>query len=305
MMDTEKIGKNIDEIRKARGMTKGDLARQMDETVTSVYKHINTGKMGTNFLLKYAEVLRCSAGDLTEGVEGLPAFSLDMDISAFYPYNLVIAVMKGTIPYYSCGDNSALTDEEMCMLHKVYVPALVESLKSLTEREQKVIEMRFRYGYNLEQTAKKFNVTRERIRQIEARALRKLRHPRHFKKWMKDTLDKAWEIAEERDKVRLENVILKNKLREMMRAGGVPEEEIGEAMKPVESEDVVTLEDMADKGLSVRSYNCLKRSGINTLDDLKGMTFEELMRVRNLGRKCCDEIIRIMRGYGAELKKDG
>ena len=56
-----------------------------------------------------------------------------------------------------------------------------EVMKTLTEREEKVIIMRF--GINgakrasLEEVAKEFNVTRERIRQIEAKALRKLRHP--------------------------------------------------------------------------------------------------------------------------------
>ncbi len=58
---------------------------------------------------------------------------------------------------------------------------LDEVLATLTERERKVIEMRFGladgYSYTLEEVGKQFLVTRERIRQIEAKALRKLRHP--------------------------------------------------------------------------------------------------------------------------------
>ena len=54
-------------------------------------------------------------------------------------------------------------------------------LESLTEREAKVLQMRFGIGMNtdhtLEEVGKQFDVTRERIRQIEAKALRKLRHP--------------------------------------------------------------------------------------------------------------------------------
>jgi len=61
-----------------------------------------------------------------------------------------------------------------------------EVLKSLTEREQKVLRMRFGIGMNtdhtLEEVGKQFGVTRERIRQIEAKALRKLRHPSRAKK---------------------------------------------------------------------------------------------------------------------------
>jgi RNA polymerase primary sigma factor len=54
-------------------------------------------------------------------------------------------------------------------------------LKTLTPREEKVLRMRFGIGekadHTLEEVGKDFNVTRERIRQIEAKALRKLRHP--------------------------------------------------------------------------------------------------------------------------------
>ncbi|MBX2869102.1 MAG: RNA polymerase sigma factor RpoD [Acidiferrobacterales bacterium] len=59
--------------------------------------------------------------------------------------------------------------------------ATTEILESLTEREAKVLQMRFGIGMNtdhtLEEVGKQFDVTRERIRQIEAKALRKLRHP--------------------------------------------------------------------------------------------------------------------------------
>lgn len=59
--------------------------------------------------------------------------------------------------------------------------ATVDILDSLTEREAKVLKMRFGIGMNtdhtLEEVGKQFDVTRERIRQIEAKALRKLRHP--------------------------------------------------------------------------------------------------------------------------------
>ena len=54
-------------------------------------------------------------------------------------------------------------------------------LEGLTEREAKVLKMRFGIGmsndHTLEEVGKQFDVTRERIRQIEAKALRKLRHP--------------------------------------------------------------------------------------------------------------------------------
>ena len=69
---------------------------------------------------------------------------------------------------------------------------LVEVLNTLTEREQKVLRLRFGLddgrARTLEEVGKEFSVTRERIRQIEAKALRKLRHPSRSRK-LKDYLD--------------------------------------------------------------------------------------------------------------------
>ena len=69
---------------------------------------------------------------------------------------------------------------------------LTEVLGTLTEREQKVLRLRFGLddgrARTLEEVGKEFNVTRERIRQIEAKALRKLRHPSRSRK-LKDYLD--------------------------------------------------------------------------------------------------------------------
>ena len=69
---------------------------------------------------------------------------------------------------------------------------LVEVLSTLTDREQKVLRLRFGLddgrARTLEEVGKEFNVTRERIRQIEAKALRKLRHPSRSRK-LKDYLE--------------------------------------------------------------------------------------------------------------------
>ena len=69
---------------------------------------------------------------------------------------------------------------------------LVDVLQTLTPREEKVLKLRFGLddgrARTLEEVGKEFNVTRERIRQIEAKALRKLRHPSRSKK-LKDYLD--------------------------------------------------------------------------------------------------------------------
>ena len=54
--------------------------------------------------------------------------------------------------------------------------------------------------------------------------------------------------------------------------------------------------------LSVRSYNCLKRASINTVEELINKTPEEMMKVRNLGRKSLDEVFAKLKELGLELK---
>ncbi len=53
--------------------------------------------------------------------------------------------------------------------------------------------------------------------------------------------------------------------------------------------------------LSVRSYNCLKRAGINTVEDLANKTEEDMMRVRNLGRKSLEEVLKKLEELGLSL----
>ena len=63
----------------------------------------------------------------------------------------------------------------------------------------------------------------------------------------------------------------------------------------------MTIDDM---DLSVRSYNCLKRANINTVEDLISKTEEEMMKVRNLGRKSLEEVINKLAMMGLALASD-
>ncbi len=56
--------------------------------------------------------------------------------------------------------------------------------------------------------------------------------------------------------------------------------------------------------LSVRSYNCLKRAGINTVEDLTNRTEEDMMKVRNLGRKSLEEVIQKLHSFDMDLAKE-
>ena len=54
--------------------------------------------------------------------------------------------------------------------------------------------------------------------------------------------------------------------------------------------------------LSVRSYNCLKRAGIETIGDLAKKTKGEMMKVRNMGAKSMEEVIQKLESYGIVLE---
>ena len=56
--------------------------------------------------------------------------------------------------------------------------------------------------------------------------------------------------------------------------------------------------------LSVRSFNCLKRAGINTVEDLISKSEDEMMKVRNLGRKSLEEVVAKLDSLGFKLSKD-
>ena len=87
-----------------------------------------------------------------------------------------------------------------------------------------------------------------------------------------------------------------------------PSEEIGNQDIMVEKDDdgkekvlEMTIEEL---DLSVRSFNCLKRAGINTVEDLISKSEEDMMKVRNLGRKSLDEVVAKLQSLGFSLSHD-
>ena len=72
--------------------------------------------------------------------------------------------------------------------------------------------------------------------------------------------------------------------------------------EPIEDEKEKVLEMSIDElELSVRSYNCLKRAGINTVEELTNKTPEDMMKVRNLGRKSLEEVLAKLKELGLQL----
>lgn len=73
--------------------------------------------------------------------------------------------------------------------------------------------------------------------------------------------------------------------------------------KEEESKDKILEMNIEELDLSVRSYNCLKRAGINTVEELTKKTEEDMMKVRNLGRKSLEEVEQKLRALGLSLRQ--
>lgn len=201
----------------------------------------------------------------------------------YYPYNLAWEALTCTCP-----------NRELFCIYYVYAPGVKVAMTMLSERERKVIFMRYHDKKNLDEVATEFNVTRERIRQIQNKALRKLMHPRRSMYWYLDTVDKRIEKEKELSECKL----LCIKLRERLKSY-----ETNEAIKDIVNDLKERSMSIDNLDLSVRSYNCLKRKGVKTIDDLVQLTEDDLMHIRNLGRKSYLEILSKLEERGLSLKE--
>ena len=61
-------------------------------------------------------------------------------------------------------------------------------------------------------------------------------------------------------------------------------------------------ENFDELGLSIRTYNCLTHAGIHTVEDLCSLTLEDMMKIRNLGRRSLEEILAGLEANGMSLK---
>ena len=174
--------------------------------------------------------------------------------------------------------------------------------ETLSQREKDVLQMRYGELLCIDDVARRYGVTRERIRQIEYKALRRLGKPvpkpierRHADLILLD--DGEIEIREDgkaiyRKAYNPEDNILENLVQAYFEWKRVTE--------------MTKLSDIfiEDLDLSVRSYNCLRRAGILTLNDLTKKTEIDMMKVRNLGRKSMKEVREKLNAMGFDFKEE-
>lgn len=181
---------------------------------------------------------------------------------------------------------------------KDLIPSIHYVISTLPDRVAFVIFQRFKYGKTLQEVAELMGCSSgERARQLQAHGLMMLRHPsrsNYFKFGVSGVQKEAVQKAGATEYTRGYNDGWHDKAKsDSYRA--FPDD-----IRSANLEDVTI--DRLD--LSVRSYNCLKRSGVATLADILNMTESQLRSVRNLGRKSYDEIIRIVSALGYSLKED-
>lgn len=190
---------------------------------------------------------------------------LKKDIRYDYPRNLMAAIMQQD--YY----NDKLPDIE----------DVTNTLLTLLPHEKDVIEFRYRDGLTLKETGENLGVTHERIRQIELKALRKLRHKSRLNNLVYVQV-KASDYNALLNEVRK----LRADVSRLMIEMDTDPDFIIKKNKQVPIDEL---------DLSIRPYNCLLRAGINTIGDI---LTHDLLRVRNLGRKSLREIVNAVESYG-------
>lgn len=225
-------------------------------------------------------------------------------IESTYPYNLLEAIYV-TDPL-GITEFVPLSDEQLEGLNYAVT-------NTLTEREQHFIKRHFEEYATLDDIANEEHIGRERVRQIIARALRKLRHPSRFNYiryginaakiniYMKELERKKEQIEE------LEAYIEAHK--DLFKPKEVPDN------LPSVSNNLPYGFVLDDLNLSVRSYNCMVRSAVYNgyeLADLRGsmpvsyvedlFVDDKILKVRNLGQKSLYEIANRLKELGSTSK---
>ena len=190
--------------------------------------------------------------------------SIDASLSAedVYPYNVFIAA--------TMDENAEETDFEDFSYRDLSLNDCHNVLRnSITERENRVIEMRFRDGLTLEEVGHKLGVVRDRIRQIENKALHKISRQLVYLKRKQDVMNE-----------------LRSKYDELRGYVGNLEKAYYGKTSYYTPNLATPIEDL---DFTVRTYNCLKRAGVNTIHDIISYQ-ESLFKIRNLGRRSIEEI---------------
>ena len=161
----------------------------------------------------------------------------------------------------------------------------------ITDREEKIIRLYYIDGKTFEEIGKYFGITRERIKQINEKAIKKLKL---FKKYF---YGGKWCLMEELAKEEYQKYLETQKsFRKYESAKQYILQYESGMFLPIREQKIENLD------LSMRSYNCLKRAGIKTIGDLLNFSYYDLIKIRNLGRKSMKEVLDTIHDLGLKLR---
>ena len=313
-------GERIKELREKLGFTQPELAEKIGLSLSSI-RFYELGKVDPSLetICKMADYFQVSVDYLLNradekdddvDLKDLQCMEYNMYLKDYkkyaagnivefpkykpmYPYNLLTAVSN------ELWDEALTEDQEN---------GLAYAISKLSTREQTCIIHYFKEEKNLEQCGRIYNVTRERVRQILAKALRKLRNPIRYKYIRYGLVGSEIEGAIRKEKERYDH------LRELLDSNNNMETGLEVQGIPYELPDGkgytgwLSLEKL---DFSVRTYNCLKRwrlqedgHEIDNIYDLTGVTEKELLNCRNLGRRSVDEIKNKLAEYNLSLREE-
>ena len=189
--------------------------------------------------------------------------------------------------------------------------AVIEDFDSIleercSEREKRCIIEYYKNGLTLQQIGREYGVTRERVRQILCSGLRKVRY--YLLNY--NAMQTNRMIREALEKDLLDRHLMREKLLDEYRRTGVISKDLEYEFGPVYEKKTGSMLgimncDIDELDLSVRSYNCLRRGGIDTIGELISLTENELFKIRNMGHKCVREIKEKLAAFGLDLAVGG
>lgn len=192
-----------------------------------------------------------------------------------YPYNLIDAL-----------------DLEVCDVIESFEPRLNRVfLEYMSSRDQFVLMQIYSCQRTFEEVARFMAISSSRVQQIHAKALRRLHyHKKYF-------LTGIYSEPEHMAKKKFEEYILS------MRDSWTYESALDYIKNHKKPYCPIKDDDINDLELSIRSSNCLKRAGITTVQQLTEKTEEDMMKVRNLGKKSLKEIRNKLQELGLDFKE--
>lgn len=203
-----------------------------------------------------------------------------------YPINFIYCVFGGPV------ETLAIKDEKSIKEIESNIDYILDNY--MESKDANILRLRFKGKLSLDEVAKIYNVTRERVRQLEAKALRKMRHPLRARAIF-TPYKLSQEIKERTETLNQKNKELADNITKCLDQIDILSKALDSVGIKVSTEKpntyVTTLaRNINEFEFSVRAYNCMKRAGINTIGDLTEKTEEEMRQVRNLGHRGLEEI---------------